>query len=237
LPETAWQGFPGGRFKKYKYGKILPMVDIEHYTKLFFNEETGKERYGLIQKEAEIFRKERSIEECWEAAMECYDCDKYYIQSFGVYIMGIISYKHKKAYTFLKDKVSTNPSWQIQEFLAMAFDNYCKNNGYEKSLKTIDEWLNSKNKNNRRAVTEGLRIWTNRQYFKDNPKEAIRILSEHKNDESEYVRKSVGNALKDISKKHPELIKNELKKWSLDIKEVNQVYKLASKFVPYKATT
>ena len=163
--------------------------------------------------------------------MECYNCELYYIKSFGVYIMGIIAYKQKKAYNFLKNKVSINPSWQVQEFLAMAFDNYCKNNGYENSLETINEWLNSKNKNQRRAVTEGLRIWTNRPYFNDNPKEAIKLLSEHKTDESEYVRKSVGNALRDISKKHPELIINELKKWKLDTKEINQVYKLASKFV------
>jgi len=103
--------------------------------------------------------------------------------------------------------------------------------GYEQSLETIDEWLNSKNKNHRRAVTEGLRIWTNRPFFKDNPEEAIRILSEHKTDESEYVRKSVGNALRDISKKYPELIKNELNRWKLDTKEINKVYKLASKFI------
>ena len=55
-------------------------------------------------------------------------------------------------------------------------------------------------KNHRRAVTEGLRIWTSRPFFKDNPKEAIRLLSEYKTDENEYVRKSVGNALRDISK-------------------------------------
>jgi len=207
------------------------MVDIKHYTKLFFNEETGKERYGLIQKEAVNFCKNNSIENCWEAAMGCYDCELYYIQSFGVYIMGIIADKQKKAYNFLKDTVSVNPLWQVQEFLAMAFDNYCKNTGYEQSLETIDEWLNSKNKNHRRAVTEGLRIWTNKPYFKDNPKEAIRILSKHKTDESEYVRKSVGNALRDISKKHPELIKNEVKKWKLNTKEINHVYKLASKFI------
>jgi len=206
-------------------------MDIKYYTKLFFNEETGKERYGLIQKEAESFCKNNSIENCWDFAMECYNCELYYIQAFGVYIMGVIAYKQKKAYAFLKKNVYKNPSWQVQEFLAMAFDNYCKNIGYEKSLGTINEWLNSKNKNHRRAVTEGLRIWTNRPYFKDNPKEAIRILSEHKNDESEYVRKSVGNALKDISKKYPELIKNELKKWKLDTKEINNVYKLASKFI------
>jgi len=207
------------------------MIDIEYYTKLFFNEETGKERFGLIQKEAENFCRNNSIECCWEVSTECYTCELYYIQLFGIYIMGVISNKQKKAYNFLKSKVSINPSWQIQEFLAMAFDNYCKNIGYEKALETIDEWLNSKNKNHRRAVTEGLRIWTNKPYFKDNPKEAIRILSEHKTDESEYVRKSVGNALRDISKKYPELIKNEIEKWKLDTKEVNQVYELASKFV------
>jgi 3-methyladenine DNA glycosylase AlkC len=60
---------------------------------------------------------------------------------------------------------------------------------------------------NRRAVSEGLRIWTNRPYFNEHPQEAINILSKYKTDESEYVRKSIGNALKDISKKHPELIK------------------------------
>ncbi len=207
------------------------MIDIQHYAKLFFNEETGKERYGLIQKEAEIFCKNTSEEKCWEAAMECYHSELYYIQAFAVYIMGLISSNQNQAYLFLKDTVSENPSWQVQEFLGMAFDHYCKGIGYEKSLKTIDEWLHSKNKNCRRAVTEGLRIWTNRPYFKDNPHEAIKILSPHKADESEYVRKSVGNALKDISKKYPELIKNELAQWKLETKEIKQVYKLASKFL------
>jgi 3-methyladenine DNA glycosylase AlkC len=36
-----------------------------------------------------------------------------------------------------------------------------------------------------------------------------------KEDASEYVRKSVGNALRDISKKFPELIKIELNSWKL----------------------
>jgi len=207
------------------------MVDIKYYKKLFFNEETGKERYGLIQKEAENVYKNNSIEECWKIAMECYNSELYYIQAFGVYIMGLIAHKNKQAYIFLKNNVNNNPAWQVQEFLAMAFDNYCKNNGYEKSLTIINEWLNNKNENNRRAVTEGLRIWTKRPYFKDNPKEAIKILSKYKTDESEYVRKSVGNALKDISKEYSELIKSELKDWELNTKEINQVFKLASKFI------
>ena len=57
----------------------------------------------------------------------------------------------------------------------------------------------------------------------------IKLLSKHKADESEYVRKSVGNALKDISKQFPELVRNELNEWKLDTKEIIQVYKLANK--------
>ena len=207
------------------------MIDIKQYSKLFFNEETGKERYGLIQKEAENYFNSNSIEDCWETALQCYNCDLYYIQAFGVYIMGLMAYKHKKALVFLKNNVSKNTSWQVQEFLAMAFDNYCKNTGYEKSIDTIDEWLNSDNENNRRAVIEGLRIWTKRPYFKDAPKDTINLLAKYKTDASEYVRKSVGNALKDISKEYPELIKAEIKKWKLDTKEIKQVYKLAGKLI------
>ncbi|GMO64635.1 MAG: DNA alkylation repair protein [Treponemataceae bacterium] len=205
------------------------MLDKEYYTELFFNEETGKERYSLIPKEAESIYKNNSLEKCWDIAMECYNCELYYIQMMAVSIMGLISHKNKTALNFLKNTVSENPSWQVQEFLAMAFDNYCKDNGYENSLTTINEWLNNKNKNIRRAVTEGLRSWIKRPYFEDNPQEAIRILAHYKTDESEYVRKSVGNALKDISKKFPELINEEIKNWKLDTKEINQVSKLATK--------
>jgi 3-methyladenine DNA glycosylase AlkC len=53
----------------------------------------------------------------------------------------------------------------------------------------------------RRAAAEGPRIWTTRACFKDHPEVAVSLLSALKDDESEYVRKSVGNALRDISGK------------------------------------
>ena len=82
------------------------------------------------------------------------------------------------------------------------------------------------------TVTCQTSIWGScRPYFKDNPNEAIRRIVALKEDPSEYVRKSVGNALRDISKKFPELIKDELNNWKLESKEINQVYKLASKFI------
>ena len=108
---------------------------------------------------------------------------------------------------------------------------FVKKIGYEQALLTIDEWLKSGNANAKRAITEGLRIWTNRPYFKDNPDEAIRRLASLKDSSSEYLRKSVGNALKDISKKFPNLVKTELDSWNLSSKESLQTYKFASKFI------
>ena len=76
-----------------------------------------------------------------------------------------------------------------------------------------------------------MRIWTSRSYFNDNPDEAIKRIATLKEDSSEYVRKSVDNALRDISKKIPALIKEELDGWDVKSKVIAQVYKLASKFI------
>jgi len=102
---------------------------------------------------------------------------------------------------------------------------------YDQALFTIDKWLKNGNANAKRAVSESLRIWTSRPYFKDNPYEDIWRLASLKDDASEYLRKSVGNALKDISKKFPNLVKAELKSWDLRSKEVAYTYKFDSKFI------
>jgi phosphomethylpyrimidine kinase len=159
-----------------------------------------------------------------------YESKVYQVRMYGVFLFGYLS-DDSAILTFMRDEVSKDDNWRVQEVLAKAFDEYCKNKGYENSIPVVDEWLSSDNPNTRRAVTEGLRIWTSRPYFKDNPQEAIKRIAPLKEDASEYVRKSVGNALRDISRKFPELIKEELKTWSLETKEIKQVYKLASRFV------
>lgn len=70
---------------------------------------------------------------------------------------------------FMRDEVSKDDDWRVQEILAKSFDEFCKRKGYQNALPTIDEWMKSSNPNTRRAVTEGLRIWTSRPYFKENP--------------------------------------------------------------------
>jgi phosphomethylpyrimidine kinase len=165
-----------------------------------------------------------------ELAFLSYESKVYQVRMYGVFLFGYLS-DDSEILAFMRDEASKDDNWRVQEVLAKAFDEYCKNKGYENEIPVIDEWLSSDNSNTKRAVTEGLRIWTSRQYFKENPQEAIKRLAALKEDASEYVRKSVGNALRDISRKFPELIKEELKTWNLENREIKQVYKLASRFV------
>ena len=165
-----------------------------------------------------------------ELAFLAFKSNVYQVRMYSVFLFGYLS-SYEEILIFMRDEVSKDDNWRVQEVLAKAFDEFCKQTGYEKSLPVIDEWLQNTNPNVRRAVTEGLRIWTSRPYFNDNPDEAIKRIATLKEDSSEYVRKSVGNALRDISKKFPELIKEELGSWDVKSKEIQQVYKLASKYI------
>ena len=174
--------------------------------------------------------KAKGAAHCKELARLAYGSKLYQVRMYAVFLFGHLS-DSEEILTFMRDEVSKDENWRVQEVLAKAFDEFCKKVGYEQALLTIDEWLKNGNANTKRAVSEGLRIWTNRPYFKDNPDEAIRRLSSLKEYESEYLRKSVGNALKDISKKFPNLVKAELDSWDLSSKESLQTYKIASKFI------
>ncbi len=190
-----------------------------------------KDSLKLVKREAEKYYKSHSLNDCFNMGIEIYYSDNFQIQEVGVLLLGYSAHRNTSALSFLKDTVSQHDSWKVQEVLAMAFDNHCKMIGYDVALPLIKEWLISDCANVRRAVSEGLRIWTSSPYFRDNPQIAIQLLSAHREDTSEYVRKSVGNALRDISKKYPELISAELNSWDLSSKEIEQVYKLAGRFL------
>lgn len=152
--------------------------------------------------------------------------ETYQVRMLATYLLGKLSTDNTRALNLLETKVADDKDWRVQEMLAKAFDYYCKTIGYEKTLPTIKKWLTDKNPNIKRAVIEGLRIWTNRPYFKDNATTAIQLISEHKSDDSEYLRKSVGNALRDISKKHTDKVHNEISTWDLTNKKTEFTYKL-----------
>ena len=172
-----------------------------------------------------------SEKQCFELALTLFEHEAYQARMLATTILGKLATEDNNALCFLKEQVSTDENWRVQEMLAKAFDEVCKHRGYEASLPLIEEWLNDNNPNVIRAVTEGLRIWTSRPYFKENPSVAIALISKHKAHESEYLRKSVGNALRDISKKHSELIRQEVQQWDLSNPRILFTYKLAAKLL------
>lgn len=185
--------------------------------------------FSHIEKEAKLLFKTKTSNELFKISNELIDNEIYQARMLGVFLLGYIAPDNSSSMEILKNKISKDSNWRVQEILAKSFDYYCKNIGYEKSLPIINEWLNDSNPNVCRAVTEGLRIWTSRPFFKNNPEIAISLISKHKDNESEYLRKSVGNSLRDISKKHNDLVEKEISSWDLTDTKINFTHKYVTK--------
>lgn len=184
-----------------------------------------------IQKTAEEIFASHNKSGTFALAKELFASDVHQARMLAAFLFGKLAANSRKSLISLRKRVSKDKDWRVQEILAQAFDQYCRDTGYEKSLPVIKDWLADVNPNVRRAVTEGLRIWTTRDYFRKHPEIAIQLLSQLKADESEYVRKSVGNALRDISRRHKELIQKELQEWDTSDEHIQYTYKLAGKFL------
>jgi 3-methyladenine DNA glycosylase AlkD len=182
-----------------------------------------------IEFEAKNIFVSKPISDSMKLAVELLENDFYQVRSLAVFLLGFISSKDSVALQILRTNVSNDKSWQVQEILAKSFDQYCMDTGYEKSLPVIKDWLSDKKPNVCRAVTEGLRIWTGRPFFKTNPQVAIKLISQHNAHQNEYLRKSVGNSLRDISKKHKELVDKEVLTWDLSNKLIHFTYKFVTK--------
>lgn len=209
-----------------KFERLMKNLSIKDIIEKLSKIENG---FKPIEVEAFNIVKLNSIEDSMTIAGELLKHDKYQIRSLAVFVLGFIALKDLRALNILRNEVGKDSSWQVQEILAKAFDQFCKDNGYENSLPIIKDWLSDRNANICRAVTEGLRIWTSRPYFEDNPDVAIKLICAHKGSDNEYLRKSVGNSLRDISKKHTELIEKEISSWDLTDKKIGFTYKYVIK--------
>jgi HEAT repeat protein len=184
-----------------------------------------------MREEAEAVAAESSVPESLRIAKELYKSQVYQVRMVAVFVLGYVAARSAEAFRTLRETVSADGSWQVQEVLAQAFNQYCGDIGYERALPTIKDWLKDRNPNARRAATEGLRIWNRREYFKQHPGVAIRLLSDLRDDDSEYVRRSVGNALRDMSRNEKDAVRRELATWDTSRKSVAFAYALASRFL------
>ncbi|MDX3978451.1 DNA alkylation repair protein [Shinella sp.] len=172
-----------------------------------------------------------SAAEAKDLAVALLNTDSPQARGIGIFILGALAASDETALQILWEQASRDSDWRVQEFIAKAFDRYCADKGYEAALPVIMSWLADPSANVRRAVTEGLRIWTGRPYFCDHPEIAVALLSAFRNDDSEYLRKSVGNALRDISKRHPEIVMRAVEGWNLDERGTQQTHKLATRLL------
>jgi len=87
----------------------------------------------------------------------------------------------------------------------------------EQTLQELSGWVDDGNQHVRRLVSEGTRPrlpWgMSLSVFINDPSPVIVLLEKLKDDEKEYVRRSVANNLNDISKDHPDLVTKIAKQW------------------------
>jgi 3-methyladenine DNA glycosylase AlkD len=175
----------------------------------------SKIKHGIVdlREEAQKIVSGESPAQSLKTSASLYKSDTHQVRIVAVFVLGYLAARSEEALQMLRRKVSQDKSWVVQEVLAKAFNMYCKESGYERALPMIKSWLNDSDPNVRRAASEGLRVWNQKAYFKTHPEVAIQLLSKLKDDESKYVRKSIGNSLRDISRKEHDLVRTELAKW------------------------
>lgn len=88
------------------------------------------------------------------------------------------------------------------------------------TLARLKEWAADPNVHVRRLVSEGTRPrlpWAPRlKEFQDDPTPVLELLELLKDDDEEYVRRSVANNLNDIAKAHPSVVVEVARRWWTD---------------------
>ena len=193
----------------------------------------AKTEHGFkdLERAAQVVFAQNTSDQAQSTAMALLASDLAQARCIGTFLLGYLAPTSPADLAILKTTVSQDADWRVQEILAKAFDGYCAAIGYENALPTIKDWLDDAAPNVCRAVTEGLRIWTGRPYFRDHPETAIQLLARFRDHDSDYLRTSAGNALRDISKKHPQLVAAELATWDLTLPKTRQTHKLANRFL------
>ncbi len=111
-------------------------------------------------------------------------------------------------------KYACHRNWIVRETIADSILAGLKKK-MDITLSFLNKWAKSSNENLRRLVSESLRPHSSIKWLRDPTKndKILDILTILRSDPSLYVRKSVGNNLKDLSKYMPEKILNLLESW------------------------
>lgn len=216
--------------------------DIENNVKLFkeINNNLEKE-YNIIPEKERlgkgiVYISRYISKEIFQYLIKEIKVDDKYLMSF---IQGIFNYGETKnnnnlqhfALLFLSEyvansqenfekiiplikKYASHENWSIRESATLSIVSGLKKES-DKILNFLLRWVKSKNENLRRIVAESLRPRAEIKWLRDSSKndKVLAILTMLNNDPSIYVRKSVGNNIKDLSKYMPEKMLKLMDQW------------------------
>ncbi|WP_243661463.1 hypothetical protein [Miniphocaeibacter halophilus] len=87
-----------------------------------------KNGFKLIEKQAKIDYDKYTNLEIKNIAYRAYKSEIYQVRMYSVFLLGYLS-KNKEELNFLRDEVSKDENWRVQEILAKSFNEYCSRIG------------------------------------------------------------------------------------------------------------
>ena len=221
----------------FSNAKKLTLKEINSFLKKEYNTIPEKERIGKgivyisrnVAKEVFLFLKnEHEVEEQYH--LDFLRANFSHGEEIGssiqqhfalLYIAEFVYHYPKKFNTIIPliEEYANYDEWSVRESIGGAILAGLKKSP-EKTINYLFNWANSENENLRRIVSESSRPMASVKWLRDPAKndKILELLTLLRNDPSIYVRKSVGNNLKDLSKYMPEKVLDLMDKW---IKESN----------------
>src|SRR5215210_6149236 len=86
--------------------------------------------FAGIRREAERIVESSCVEEGLTTARALLSSEVHQARMLAVFILGMLAVKSQEAFAMLRDDVSKDNDWRVQEILAQAFDRYCSDVGY-----------------------------------------------------------------------------------------------------------
>jgi 3-methyladenine DNA glycosylase AlkC len=118
---------------------------------------------------------------------------------------------------WLKQTAALSGTWPREHSCVMLHHLFIRE-GVKTVLRKVSSWLLDSHEGVRRVVTEGIRprlmMVPHIEELKKDPSVLRGVFEPLLDDPSEYVRKSVGNCMNDVSKDHPKMLLDWLEPWS-----------------------
>ncbi len=92
--------------------------------------------FGDLRSAADEIVASHTHAESLHLAKQLFALDVHQTRMIATFIVGMCAAQSREALRFLRERVSRDADWRLQEILAHAFDRYCADVEYERALPT-----------------------------------------------------------------------------------------------------